>query len=420
MNKITLSRRHRAPVWLLLMVLVLPGMLGACSLSSVEVRQSRTTTPPANRQATPVPTQQDSSQNNQGDQGNSSPGGSGGDLNSPPAQQADGSAGAAWQIPAEQQAVVRVVEQVNPAVVTVVNKLDPRQSGFSGEARGSGVVIDEEGRIITNNHVIEGAVEGGLQVIFIDGTIAPAQLIGADPGNDLAVLKVDTEVKVVATLADSSKVKVGETVIAIGSALGDFTNPVTVGVVSGTNRDLEGQEVQLENLIQTDAAINHGNSGGPLLNLSGEVIGINTAVVRGDGSGVGAGDVAEGLGFAIPSNRVRTVAGRIIQQEGRPRPFLGVATEPVTPQLASYYDLRGPNGRLLSSGVLVVEVVPGSAAEDVGLAPGDVILSIDDTTLNEDNPLADVLAEYEAGQTVRLQVVRNGSSQDVDVTLGGR
>jgi 2-alkenal reductase len=209
-------------------------------------------------------------------------------------------------------------------------------------------------------------------------------------------------------------------VIAIGSALGDFTNTVTVGVVSGTNRDLEGQEVQLENLIQTDAAINHGNSGGPLLNLSGEVIGINTAVVRGDGSGADDGDVAEGLGFAIPANRVKTVAGRIIQQEGKPRPFLGVATEPVTPQLASYYDLRGPNGRLLSSGVLVVEVVPGSAADDVGLAPGDVILRIDGTTLNENNPLADVLAEYEAGQTIRLQVVRNGSSQEVDVTLGGR
>ena len=146
------------------------------------------------------------------------------------------------------------------------------------------------------------------------------------------------------------------------------------------------------------------------------MIGINTAVVR----GAEGGDVAEGLGFAIPANRVRTVAGRIIQQEGRPRPFLGVATEPITPQLASYYDLRGPNGRLLNSGVLVVEVVPGSAAEDVGLAPGDVILRIDDTALNENNPLVDVLAQYEAGQTIRLQVVRNGRSQDVDVTLRGR
>jgi 2-alkenal reductase len=398
-------------------VLVLPIALSACSLSSVEVGQSRTATPSANQQATPVASQRDNAQNNQEDNG---PGGSGNNLNSPENQQAGGSAGGAWQIPAEQQAVVKVVEQVNPAVVTVVNTLDPRQSGFSGEARGSGVVIDQDGRIITNNHVIEGAQEGGLQVIFIDGTIAPARLIGADPGNDLAVLKVDTEIKAVATLADSSKVKVGETVIAIGSALGDFTNTVTVGVVSGTNRDLQGQDVKLENLIQTDAAINHGNSGGPLLNLSGEVIGINTAVVRGAGSGNGEGDVAEGLGFAIPANRVKTVAGRIIEQEGRPRPFLGVATEPVTPQLASYYDLRGPNGRLLNSGVLVVEVVPGSAAEEAGLAPGDVILSIEGTSLDENNPLADVLAQYEAGQTVSMQVVRNGSSVDVDVTLGAR
>jgi 2-alkenal reductase len=417
MNKFTVSPGHRAPVWWLLVVLVLPAVLGACSLSSVEVGQSGTATaaPSANRQANTAVSQQDSSPDNQDNSSPGGSGGSGGNLDSPPAQQAGGSAGSAWQIPAEQQAVVKVVEQVNPAVVTVVNRLDPRQ-GFGGEARGSGVVIDEEGRIITNFHVIEGAVEGGLQVIFIDGTIAPAGLIGGDRDNDLAVLKVDVEIKAVATLADSSKVKVGETVIAIGSALGEFSNTVTVGVVSGTNRDLEGQDVQLENLIQTDAAINHGNSGGPLLNLSGEVIGINTAVVR----GADGGDVAEGLGFAIPANRVKTVAGRIIQQEGKPRPFLGVATEPVTPQLAAYYDLRGPNGRLLNSGVLVVEVVPGSAADDVGLAPGDVILSIDDTALNEDNPLADVLAQYEAGQTIRLQVVRNGSSHDVDVTLGGR
>jgi 2-alkenal reductase len=396
--------------------MLVPLVLGACSLSTVEVGSSRTATPPANQPATPVASEQNGSQG-QNDQDNGS--GGSGNFNAP-AEQAGGSAGAAWQIPAEQQAVVKVVEQVNPAVVTVVNRLDPRQSGFSGEARGSGVVIDKEGRIITNNHVIEGAATGGLQVIFIDGTIAPATLIGADPGNDLAVLKVDTEIKAVATLADSSKVRVGETVIAIGSALGDFTNTVTVGVVSGTNRDLGGQDVQLENLIQTDAAINHGNSGGPLLNLSGEVIGINTAVVRGDGSTASGGDVAEGLGFAIPANRVKTVAGRLIQKEGKPRPFLGVATQPVTPQLASYYDLRGPDGKLLTSGVLIVEVVPNSAADNAGLTPGDVVLSIEDTTLDENNPLADVLAEYEAGQTVRLQVVRNGDSQEVDVKLGSK
>lgn len=419
MSNLSFSRPQRLLVRLLLWIMLVPLVLGACSLSSVEVGRSRTATPSANQQqqATPVASQQNGSQGQNGQ--NNGSGGSG-NFNAPAEQQAGGSAGAAWQIPAEQQAVVKVVEQVNPAVVTVVNRLDPRRSGFSGEARGSGVVIDREGRIITNNHVIEGAATGGLQVIFIDGTIAPATLIGADPGNDLAVLKVDTDIKAVATLADSSKVRVGETVIAIGSALGDFTNTVTVGVVSGTNRDLQGQDVQLENLIQTDAAINHGNSGGPLLNLSGEVIGINTAVVRGDGSDAAGGDVAEGLGFAIPANRVKTVAGRLIQQEGKPRPFLGVATEPVTPQLASYYDLRGPNGRLLDSGVLVVEVVPNSAAENAGLAPGDVILSIDNTTLDENNPLVDVLAQYEAGQTIRLQVVRNGNSQQVDVRLGSR
>lgn len=403
------SRKQGAPIRLLMLVLVLLPLLSACSLTEEPVSRPRST-------ATPAPQSQPASQQNDTPAQNN---GSGNGSTAPANQQAGGSAGAAWQIPAEQQAVVKVVEQVNPAVVTVVNRLDPQQTGFGGEARGSGVVIDQDGRIITNNHVIEGAQPGGLQVIFLDGTIVPARLIGADPSNDLAVLKVDEGVMAVATLADSNQIKVGETVIAIGSALGDFTNTVTVGVVSGTDRDLEGGNVTLENLIQTDAAINRGNSGGALLNLSGQVIGINTAVVRGSGSG-SEGDVAEGLGFAIPSNRARTIAGQLISREGQPRPFLGVATQALTPQIASYYDLRGPDGRLLTYGALVTEVVQGSAADQANLAPGDVILSIDGTRLDDNNPLADVMAQYSAGDRIRMEVVRNGEAQTITVTLGAR
>ena len=406
MSNANKSRKHKSPAWPLMLVLVLLPVLSACSLTAEPVSRPRSTSTPA-QQTQPASQQNDTEAQNNG---------SGGGSTAPANQQAGGSAGAAWQIPAEQQAVVRVVDQVNPAVVTVVNRLDPQRTGFGGEARGSGVVIDEDGRIITNNHVIEGAATGGLQVIFLDGTIVPARLIGADPSNDLAVLKVDEGVLAVATLADSNRIRVGETVIAIGSALGDFTNTVTVGVVSGTDRDLEGGDIRLENLIQTDAAINRGNSGGALLNLSGQVIGINTAVVRGGGEG----DVAEGLGFAIPSNRVRAIASQLIEREGQPRPFLGVATQALTPQIASYYDLRGPDGRLLSYGALVTEVVQGSAADQANLAPGDVILSIDGTRLDENSPLADVMAQYSAGDRIRLEVVRNGEAQTITVTLGAR
>jgi 2-alkenal reductase len=219
-------------------------------------------------------------------------------------------------------------------------------------------------------------------------------------------------------LGDSTKLRVGETVIAIGSALGDFQNTVTVGVISGLNRTLRGPGINMENMIQTDAAINHGNSGGPLLNLSGEVIGINTAVVRGDG-GLGS-DVAEGLGFAIPAKTVRTVSDQLIKEGRVARPFLGVATRPITRQVASYYDLRDEEGKLLETGVLVDEVIRGSAAERIGMKAGDVLLMIDETALNEDHPLANVLTAYFPGDTVRVTILRNGKRQVLEAKLGER
>ncbi len=327
------------------------------------------------------------------------------------------SAGAAWQVPAEQQATVKVVEKVAPAVVTVVNQLAP-QGGLIGESRGSGVIIDTDGRIITNNHVVEGATAGGLQVIFYDGDTAPATLLGTDSLSDIAVLKVDHGVDAVADLGDSSTLKVGETVIAIGSALGDFQNTVTVGVVSGLNRTLQRDDgTNMENMIQTDAAINHGNSGGPLLNLSGQVIGINAAVVRGGDS---SGDVAEGLGFAIPVDTVKTVSAQLISAGKVVRPFLGVRSAPINRAIASYYDLKDENGDVLTSGALVDAVTPGSAAEQAGIKPLDVIMKVDDYTLDEDHPLVNVLTNFQPGDTITLQIVRNGKRLVMDVTLGTR
>ena len=394
MNKNITLKSGRTRYLALLLILV-PFILSSCSLSSV---------PSASSTPTSAPTPQQTGSNTGTGQA-STPG-------SAPAQQ-----GAGWQIPAEQQAVVQVVERISPAVVTVVNRLENNQ-GFSGEARGSGVIIDRDGRIITNNHVVEGASQGGLEVIFSNGDTATAELVGADVISDLAVLKVDRQVPAFAELGDSSNIKVGETVIAIGSALGSFENTVTVGVVSGLNRVLQDVNINMENMIQTDAAINHGNSGGPLLNLSGQVIWINTAVVRG-GTGVGS-DVAEGLGFAIPVNTAKTVVTQLIENGQVRRPFLGVASRPVTRMIASYYDLKDEKGNLLESGVLVEEVVTGSAAQKVGVRVGDVITKINDSELSEDHPLINVLTNFQPGDQVKLTVIRNGKLLTFDVTLGTR
>ncbi len=309
-------------------------------------------------------------------------------------------------------AITTAVQKVGPAVVTVVGVI-PGQEGFffrlpDQEVSGSGVIISEAGYIVTNNHVVENTTR--LAVILADGTQLPAKLVGADRYADLAVLKVESPVPAVATLGDSSLLKPGETVIAIGSPLGDFKNSVTVGVISATGRVLDsGQGYQMEDLIQTDAAINRGNSGGPLVNLAGEVIGINTLVVR--GSGV-QGDIAEGLGFAIPSNTVKTVAGQIVEKGYFSRPYLGIRWQPITPNVAAVYDLP------VEWGAYVAEVVAGSPADRAGLRPGDIITHIGDIAIDAQHSYINALFNYTPGEQVRLIVVRGTRTIEVEVTLG--
>ena len=312
-------------------------------------------------------------------------------------------------------AIVQAVAKVKSAVVTVVNTQQPqRMRSFWGfqviqpKSSGSGVIISQDGYILTNNHVVEN--QESLEVVFADGSKTSARLVGADPYADTAVIKVDGAVPAVAQLGDSSSLQPGETVIAIGSALGDFKNTVTVGVVSATGRSLDtGNGYSLEGLIQTDAAINHGNSGGPLANVLGQVIGINTAIVRSDNS---SGDVAEGLGFAIPSYTVKSVADQIITKGYVARPYLGIRYVAITPEVA------GANGLSIEWGVYVKGVDSGSPAERAGLLQGDIITAIGQDKISADLSYTNALLHHQPGEKATLKVWRNSQTLAIDVTFG--
>lgn len=304
-----------------------------------------------------------------------------------------------------------------PAVVTVVNDLATvgNGRGFGNQpqqapqAIGSGVIIDSRGYIVTNNHVVAG--ESSLQVIFSNGNKITATIVGTDPFSDLAVIKVDAQVPAVAKFGNSDQAQPGQPVVAIGSALGDFKNTVTAGVISALNRDIPGDNTSpsLHNMIQTDAAINQGNSGGPLLDLDGNVLGINTAVVRSTGT-MGEG-VAEGLGFAIPSNTVNQVAQQIISTGSVPRPYIGITYQPITPQIAAYYNLAS------QSGILVTSVDAGSPAAKAGIQENSIITKFDGTTLNQDTDLLQLLTKRNIGDSVQLSVIQPGASSETQVTI---
>ena len=308
--------------------------------------------------------------------------------------------------------ITQAVDKVGPAVVTVVGAVPGQMTFFGrtadGQSSGSGVIISSDGYIVTNNHVVENTTD--LSVILSDGTELPAQLISTDIFADLAVLKVDSQMPAVATIGNSDNLKSGETVIAIGSPLGEFRNTVTVGVISATGRSLDtGNGYSMEDLLQTDAAINQGNSGGPLINLNGEVIGINTLIVRG---GNGSTAVAEGLGFAIPSNTARFLTERIISQGHFARPYLGVNFQAITPYIARRYNLP------VQWGAYVTEIDFNSPAANASMQRGDIITSIGERVIDENNSYINALFAYQPGDQVTLKVMRNGSEMSVDVMLG--
>ena len=307
--------------------------------------------------------------------------------------------------------ITKAVKKVGPAVVTVVGTI-PGQVTFFGRTSdetvsGSGIFISTDGYLLTNNHVVEGTSQ--VAIILSDGSQQQVTIVGTDPFADLAVLKAKGAAPATAALGNSDVLNPGETVVAIGSPLGDFRNTVTVGVVSATGRSIDtGRGYQIENLIQTDAAINQGNSGGPLVNLAGEVIGINTLVVR----NAGYGTVAEGLGFAIPVSTARAVAEQIIAKGYVSRPYLGIRWQLISPDVARAYDLP------VTWAIYVTDVVAGGPASQADLRPGDLITRIGDVTIDENHSYINALFQYKPGDQVTLEVVRDGKTLQVQVTLG--
>jgi len=306
--------------------------------------------------------------------------------------------------------ITSVVEKASPTVVTIVGMV-PGEITFSGRApdqqvTGSGVIISADGYVVTNNHVVADARQ--VDVILAGGKQLRAKIVGTDRFADLAVLKVDgDQITNAATFGNSENLSPGESVVAIGSPLGKFKNTVTVGVVSAMDRSIRiSENYQMEGLIQTDAAINQGNSGGPLINLAGEVVGINTLIVRG-----GTSAAAEGLGFAIPANQVTLIAQQIIEQGYFSRPWLGINWEWITPGLAEVYNLP------VDWGAYVSNVGSNTPAERAGLREGDIIVVFGDRELNNSNPFINALYDYAPGDTVPLSVFRDGEINELEVTL---
>jgi 2-alkenal reductase len=309
-----------------------------------------------------------------------------------------------------------VVDQVGPAVVTVINQqtvgdmFGDQQTVQAGA--GTGFIIDEQGHIVTNWHVVTGGTS--FSVILSDGTEVPAELIGEDPRDDLAVVKIDpSAVPATVSLGDSSQLEQGQTVLAIGSPLGAFGNTVTMGIVSALNRNqLENPTSNYcqnyTNLIQHDAAINPGNSGGPLFNLRGEVIGVNTLGIPASAGGT----PVQGIFFAVPSNTVTAVVDELIETGHISVPYMGISLVELNPQIASINDLP------VDQGIYVDSVEPGSPAEAAGLQPGDIITAVDGSEISLDNSLADMLLNFEPGDTVTMDVLRNGEAGTVDLTFG--
>jgi len=328
-------------------------------------------------------------------------------------------------VSSEADVIANVAKEVGQSVVSINVTSQGITQDFFGMQRsiqqasaGTGIIVSESGYILTNKHVVPVGTNS-LKITLFDGTVLDAEVVARDPRNDIAFIKIiDKKDKtlIVARLGDTSKIRVGEKVIAIGNALGQFQNTVTSGIISGFGRDITagdssgGGAEDLTNLIQTDAAINSGNSGGPLVNLSGEVIGINTAIT--------GSDSGQSLGFSIPINDIKNQITSVLEKGKIERPYLGVQYRAIDDRFAFIYNLPVKRGAYLPpSEDGTSPVVSGSPAAKAGLREKDIITKIDDTPVDEKNDLVTILGTKKVGEVVTLTVLREGKEITIDAKL---
>ena len=357
------------------------------------------------------------------------------------------SSGQTVSFPDEESAVTASVEKASPAVVSIIISKDvPKMQDFFSDpfgfdpffnpfgsrqqqpnnqggtekqeiGGGSGFIVSKDGLIVTNRHVVSDQ-EASYTVMTNDGKKYDAKVMAIDPVSDVAILKIEAGGNLpILDLADSSNLKIGQTVIAIGNSLGEFRNTVSKGIISGLKRNVTagdglGQAEQLSEVIQTDAAINPGNSGGPLLNISGQVIGVNVAMAQG----------AENIGFALPINLVKKdiesvkTKGKIVQ------PYIGVRYIPVTKEIQKQNNLPLDYGALVLRGQQMTDfaVVPGSPADKAGIVENDIILELNGTKIDENHQLGDQIAKFNVGDTISLKIWHKGEEKTVQVKLEER
>jgi serine protease Do len=343
-------------------------------------------------------------------------------------------------IPNEESAVIEAVKTGSPAVVSIIiSKNVPQMDFFSdpffdpfgfgqqpqnqGNANqkqevgaGSGFIVTSDGLVVTNKHVISDT-NADYTVMTSDQKKYDAKVQAIDPVNDIGILKIDATDLPVLELGNSSNLQIGQTVIAIGNSLGEFRNTVSKGVISGLKRNVNagsgfGQSELLSQVIQTDAAINPGNSGGPLLDIQGKVIGVNVAMAQG----------AENIGFALPIDLVKKDLASVKASGKITQPYIGVRYVPINAQIQKDNNLAVDYGALVVRGQQVTDfaVIPGSPADKAGIAENDIILEVNNTKVDADHPLANLLSQYNVGDVLTLKIWHKGDTKDAQVTLEER
>lgn len=312
--------------------------------------------------------------------------------------------------------IAEVADKVSKSVVSIITSTKTTNyfgQSYNASAAGTGIIATSDGYILTNKHVINGATK--VTVVLDDGTIYEnVEVVATDPLNDVAFLKIkDVSDLPAATLGDSKTITVGQQVIAIGNALGEYQNTVTSGIVSGTGRTLTASDGSgsnaetLTDMIQTDAAINSGNSGGPLVNAAGEVIGINTATSTS----------AENMGFAIPISSAKGMLSQLTESGKAERTYLGVYSAEITPALAKSYNLPVDSGAYIYSSTSYTAIIKDSPAAKAGLKDKDIVTKVNGAEVGAAGSLASLIGEYKPGDVIQLTVLRDSKEIAVNVTL---